>query len=152
MTPWRARRRRSGASQSRAPRKSDTITTSPRARASPAIEVAASPSDVAPAPSGAGPLRSSASRPSRPARPWRGRSTRGSAPPNATTPSRFPRRVDTWPMASETPSATSALRRSAVPNCIEDEMSSISHAVMARSPTCTRTCGSRIRAVTFQSM
>ena len=51
-----------------------------------------------------------------------------------------------------TPSATSALRRSAVPKLIEGEMSSISHAVIARSPTCTRTCGSCIRAVTFQSM
>jgi hypothetical protein len=35
---------------------------------------------------------------------------------------------------------------------IEAETSSSSHAVIARSPTCTRTCGSRIRAVTFQSM
>ena len=49
------------------------------------------------------------------ARPWRGRSTRGSPPPKATTPRRLPRRVATWPMASATPSATSALRRSAVP-------------------------------------
>ena len=80
--------------------------------------------------------------PSRPRRPWRGRSTRGSPPPSATTPSRLPRRVATWPIASATPSATSALRRSAVPNVIEAETSSSSHAVIARSPTCTRTCGS----------
>jgi hypothetical protein len=116
------------------------------------MRCAASPSDVAPVPSPAGSARSSASSPSRPSRPWRGRSTRGSGPPNATTPSRFPRRVDTCPIARLTPSATSALRRSAVPKVIDAETSSISHAVIARSPTWTRTCGSRIRAVTFQSM
>ena len=96
--------------------------------------------------------RSSASSCSRPRRPWRGRSTFGAPPPNATTPSRLPRRVATWPIASATPSATSALRRSAVPNVIEAETSSTSQAVSARSPTCTRTCGSCMRAVTFQSM
>ena len=55
-------------------------------------------------------------------------------------------------MASATPSATSALRRSAVPKLIEAETSSSSQHVIARSPTCTRTCGSFMRAVTFQSM
>ena len=50
-------------------------------------------------------------------RPWRGRRMRVSPAPNPSTPSRFPRRVATWPTASATPSATSALRRSAVPNC-----------------------------------
>ena len=85
-------------------------------------------------------------------RPWRGRITFGAPPPNATTPSRLPRRLATWPMAIATPSATSALRRSAVPKVIEADVSSTSHAVSARSPTCTRTCGSRMRAVTFQSM
>ena len=55
-------------------------------------------------------------------------------------------------MARQTPSATSALRRSAVPKLMEAETSSTSHAVIARSPTWTRTCGSRKRAVTFQSM
>ena len=69
----------------------------------------AAPIDVAPAPSSSGSARSSASR-SRPRRPWRGRITFGAPPPNDTTPSRLPRRVATWPMASETPSATSALR------------------------------------------
>ena len=97
-------------------------------------------------------MRSSASSPSRPTRPWRGGSTRAASPPNATTPSRLPRRVATWPIARPTPSATSALRRSAVPKLIDGDTSSISQVVIARSPTCTRTCGSRIRAVTFQSM
>ena len=80
--------------------------------------------------------------PSSPSRPWRGRSMRGSPAPNASTPSRLPRRVATWPTASATPSATSVLRRSAVPNVIEADTSSTSQAVSARSPTCTRTCGS----------
>ena len=110
------------------------------------------PSDVAPAPSGSGSARSSASRPSRPSRPWRGRRIRGSPPPSATTPKRLPRRVQTWPMASATPSATSVLRRSAVPNVIDADTSSSSQAVIARSPTWTRTCVSCMRAVTFQSM
>ena len=42
--------------------------------------------------------------------------------------------------------------RSAVPKPIEAESSNISHVVSARSATCTRTCGSRMRAVTFQSI
>jgi hypothetical protein len=125
---------------------------SPRARATAATEPIAAPSDVAPLPSASGSLRSSASSWSSPIRPWRGRMTFGAPPPKATTPRRLPRRLATWPTAIATPSATSALRRSAVPNVIEAEASSTIQAVSARSPTCTRTCGSRIRAVTFQSM
>ena len=94
-----------------------------RARAggpAPRSLASAVPSEVAPAPS---PARArGAARPAAragPRRPWRGRMTRGSPPPNASTPSRLPRRVATWPTASATPSATSALRRSAVPNAIE---------------------------------
>ena len=113
-----------------------------------------SPSDVAPAPSSA-PARRAARRagPSSPsaalaraqhARLRRRRTRRRRAGCRAA--SRRGRSRAT------TPSATSALRRSAVPNCIDGETSSISQAVIARSPTCTRTCGSRIRAVTFQSM
>jgi hypothetical protein len=44
------------------------------------------------------------------------------------------------------------LRRSAVPKVMLADASSSSQPVSARSPTCTRTCGSRMRAVTFQSM
>ena len=55
------------------------------------------------------------------------------ASPNVTTPSRLPRRVATWPIAIATPSATSALRRSAVPNCIDGEVSSTSHVTSTRS-------------------
>ena len=99
-----------------------------------------------------GSARSSASSWSRPSRPWRGRMTLVASPPNDTTPSRLPRREATWPIASATPSATSALRRSAVPNVIDADVSSTSQLVSARSPTCTRTCGSCMRAVTFQSM
>ena len=77
-TPWRPRSERSGPSQSIGPRKSDTTTTSPRARASAATRAAASPIEVLPAPSPPGSRRSSPSSPSRPSRPWRGLSTRGS--------------------------------------------------------------------------
>src|SRR5215211_7088066 len=152
ITPWRPRSERSGPSQSGAPRKSETTTTSPRARASAATLVTAAPTDVPPAPSPPGSRRSSLSSPSRPSRPWRGLSTRGSPPPKASTPRRLPRRVATCPTASATPSATSALRRSAVPKLMEADTSSTSQHVSARSPTCTRTCGSLMRAVTFQSM
>ena len=68
------------------------------------------------------------------------------------SPSRLPRCVARWPTASATPSATSALRRSAVPNVIDGETSSSSQVVSARSGTWTRTCGTVVRAVTFQSM
>ena len=78
--------------------------------------------------------------------------SRGRGSPNVTTPSRLPRRVATWPSTRATPSATSALRRSAVPKVIEAEASSTSQVVSARSATSTRTCGSPVRAVTFQSM
>ena len=54
--------------------------------------------------------------------------------------------------ARATPSATSALRRSAVPKVIDGETSRSSHAVSARSGTWTRTCGMVVRAVTFQSI
>ena len=96
--------------------------------------------------------RSAASRPTRPTRPCRGGSVRGLASPNETTPSRLPRRVATWPIAIATPSATSALRRSAVPNRIEGDVSRTSQVTRTRSATCTRTCGSPVRAVTFQSI
>ena len=77
---------------------------------------------------------------SRPRRPWRGRRQRGSPAPKATTPSRLPRRVAAWPTASATPSATSALRRSAVPNAIEAEASKTSQVTSTRSASSTRTC------------
>src|SRR5439155_509497 len=72
--------------------------------------------------------------------------------PNVTMPRRLPRRVATRPSASATPSATSAFRRSAVPNCIEADVSRTSQVTSTRSARCTRTCGSPVRAVTFQSI
>ena len=42
--------------------------------------------------------------------------------PNVTTPSRLPRRAAKRPTTSAAPSATSALRRSAVPKCIDGEL------------------------------
>ena len=104
------------------------------------------------------PCRRSGSRPSavsRPSRPWRpcvGGSVAGASSPNVITPRRFPRRVAMCPTAIATPAATSALRRSAVPNCIDGDVSSTSHVTSTRSASCTRTCGSPVRAVTFHSM
>ena len=63
--------------------------------------------------------RSAPSSPSRPGPALARRQELAARSPNATTPSRLPRRVATCASASATPSATSALRRSAVPNCIE---------------------------------
>ena len=55
-------------------------------------------------------------------------------------------------MASATPSATSAFRRSAVPNDIDGVVSSTSQVTSTRSARWTRTCGSVVRAVTAQSI
>jgi hypothetical protein len=44
------------------------------------------------------------------------------------------------------------LRRSAVPNCIDGEVSSTSQVERARSAIWTLVWGSRVRAVTFQSI
>ena len=57
-----------------------------------------------------------------------------------------------WPRASATPSATSAFRRSAVPNDIEAETSSASQVTSTRSARSTRTWVSPVRAVTFHSI
>ena len=77
---------------------------------------------------------------------------RSVGPPKVSTPRRLPRWVDRWPTAIATPSATSVLRRSAVPKAIDGETSSSSQEVSARSGTWTRTWGTVIRAVAFQSM
>ena len=69
------------------------------------------------------------------------------SPKVAARRARLPRRAAKWPIASATPSATSHLRRSAVPNVIEADVSSTSHVSTARSATWTRTCGSPVRAV-----
>ncbi len=53
---------------------------------------------------------------------------------------------------ASTPSATSALRRVAVPNAIDGDRSSTIHVTSTRSARWTRTCGSVVRAVTFQSI
>ena len=102
----------------------------------------ASARSVGPAPSGSCPARRVSSSRSRPWRPWSGGTTRASRAPNVITPSRLPWRVARCPTASAAPSATSALRRSAVPKLIEAEMSSSSQVASVRSATCTRTCGS----------
>ena len=73
-------------------------------------------------------------------------------PPKPTSPTRLPRELAACPSASVTPSATSALRRSAVPKAIDGVRSSTTQVTSTRSARWTRTCGSRVRAVTFQSI
>ena len=90
-------------------------------------------SDVAPETVSSGSSRRAVSRPTRPIRPCLAGSDRGLPSPNVTIPRRFPRLVATWPIASAVPSATSAFRRSAVPNCIESEVFSTSHVTSTRS-------------------
>ncbi len=144
--------RRAGWRQFRGPRKSETRTTRPPRGAAALASRRASTGEVAPTPSSTVSTWLARSRPSSPARPAAGGRRRSREPPNVTIPSRFPRWVARWPIATATPSATSALRRSAVPNVIDGETSSRSHAVRARSGTWTRTCGTAVRAVTFQSI
>ena len=91
-------------------------------------------------------------RPSIPRLPPAGGETISRPDPKVTTPSRLPRRAAKRPTTSAAPSATSALRRSAVPKCIDGEWSSRSQAVSCRSGTSSRTCGTSVRAVAFQSI
>ena len=56
------------------------------------------------------------------------------------------------PRTMAAPSATSALRWRAVPKRIDADVSSRIQAVSWRSGTSSRTCGTRLRAVAFQSM
>ena len=95
---------------------------------------------------------SASSRASKPRLPCRAGDVTGLRSPNVASASRLPRRTAKWPSASETPSATSHLRRSAVPKVMDADVSSSSHVSTARSATWTRTCGSSVRAVTFQSI
>ena len=86
------------------------------------------------------------------ARPVPAAGRAGSRRRTSTTPSRLPRRVAMCPMAIATPSATSALRRSAVPNCIDGDVSSTSQVDERALGELTRTCGCPVRAVTFHSI
>ena len=139
-------------SQSSGPRRSETRTTSPPAGAPWATKRSAASGDLKPASLPSDSSSTAASVISRPARPAVGRDWRSVGPPKVSTPSRLPRCVDRWPTAIATPSATSVLRRSAVPKAIDGETSSSSQEVSARSGTWTRTWGAAIRAVAFQSM
>ena len=144
----------SGLRQSSGPRKSETTTTTPRCRAiAPARASAVAERRRAAAAPRSGSRCSASSRPISPARPWlRRQRRRARGRRTSSTPRRLPRRVATCPIASATPSATSALRRSAVPNCIDGDVSSTSQVTSTRSARLTRTCGSPVRAVTFQSI
>ena len=151
-TSWRAARWSSRGRQSRGPRKSDTTTITERRRARRPIRARAAPSEVGPMGSRSGSRRSACRSASRPRLPWRAGEATGLRSPNVASASRLPRRTAKCPTASETPSATSHFRRSAVPNVIDADVSSRSHVSTARSATLTRTCGSPVRAVTFQSI
>ena len=65
--------------------------------------------------------------------------------PKVTMPSRLPRRVARCPIAIATPSVMSAFRRSAVPNCIDNEVSSTSQVTSTprrdRRARAARSCG-----------
>ena len=147
-----------GRSQSRGPRRSDTTTTRPPRGAVAATNWSAAAGEATPRTDGAASSvasaapRASSKVASKPSRPTRGGTRRSAPSPNVTIPSRLPRWVARCPTASATPSATSAFRRSAVPNVIDGERSRMSQVVSARSGTWTRTCGTVVRAVTFQSM
>ena len=153
------RRRPVAVDQSRGPRKSDTTTTSPPRGAALADELQRGrrrderrpgPGVVAAAVGSTRAATSAASRPCRPPAGWQPTVVVG----RRTWRCRAGCRAGCarWPNASATPSATSALRRSAVPNVIDGETSSSSQQVSARSGTWTRTWGTVVRAVTFQSI
>ena len=157
MTSLRTASSRRAPLQSRGPRRSLTTTISARSRACRRVRESASPSlsgdsGIVKSSGRSATSRTCRSTPTRPTRPWRGGTKSGSGWPCVSSPRRLPRRLATWPTASTTPSATSALRRSAVPKPIECEASNRSQVVSARSATCSRTCGSFMRAVAFQSI
>ena len=143
----------SAACASRAGRGSPTRPRRARAaRASRPARAIASARSVGPGPSGSCPERSVEQQPQQSLAPLQRRHHARSCAPNVITPSRLPWRVARCPTASAAPSATSALRRSAVPKPIEADTSSSSHVVSVRSATWTRTCGSPVRAVAAQSI
>src|SRR4051794_35156341 len=145
---WRARRAASARRHVRGPRKSETTTTRPGCRASCATRRSVPVSAWGSwwpwgAPPSAAIRRNGASAP----RPLRGGRNRWRPEPLVISATRPPRRAARRPSTSTTPSATSALSRSAVPKAIEGETSSTSHVVSARSGTCSRTCGMPVRAL-----
>ena len=160
----------SAAGQSRGPRKSDTSTTRPPRGAAPATRRSAPAGDRAPTgpcgvgPGGPFPARAARRRPGRRRYAPRGAARAGPAGrPSPASAGRAAHRTSAarggcraaWRRGRTpppTPSATSALRRSAVPNVIDGETSRSSHVVRARSGTWTRTWGIVVRAVTFQSI
>ena len=133
--------RRAGAAARRhsiGPRKSETTMTSARCVATRSVSSSASRSDAVAA------RRELAEEPQR--LEQRSAVPASAARPTAraqmpTVPSRLPRRVAAYPTATATPSATSALRRSPVPNAIDADASSTSHVTSTRSASSTRTCG-----------
>ena len=138
--------------QSSGPRKSEMTVTRPAVVRDAATVWRARRIEVGPPPSSGTSAWSARSRPAMPLRPPDGGVTCSRPAPNVTTPRRSLRRATNRPTTSAAPSATSALRRSAVPKCIDGEVSRTSHAVSWRSGTSSRTCGTTARAVAFQSI
>ena len=139
--------------QSRGPRKSEITTTSARWRASArdpriACERAASPA----AASGSYPSRSASSRPTSPARPWVGGSTRSAPPPKPTSPTRFPRMRRR--VSDRQRDAERHVRLAPLGGAERHRRGGVEHdqVTSTRSARWTRTCGSLVRAVTFQSI
>ena len=100
-----------------------------------------------------GSSRSAASRPSRPARPWRAAASRGVASPNVddaepvAAPRRDVRRRRSRRPRRRPPCAGRPCRTASTATCRARARST-----STRSARLTRTCGSPVRAVTFQSI
>ena len=153
-TEWRARSAPSGRVQSSWSRKSEITHDEARAASRPCRRAAARP----PAHGGpaavrrARPRRARAAARPRPAWSRAAAASRGRPAPNVISATRPARRTASRPSTSAAPSATSAFRRSAVPNAIDGETSSTIHVVSVRSGTCRRTCGTPVRAVAAGSI
>jgi hypothetical protein len=148
MSEWRSPSPRSGVAQPASARKSDTTATMPGDRARRLSRLSARarlPSSPAPSATTPSPMACSITADAR--RPLRGGMRSSSGPPQSTRPARPPRRMARRANTVAAPAATSLLSRRAVPNAIEGETSSTIHAVISRSGTCSRTCGTPVRAL-----
>ena len=112
----------------------------------------ASPNEVAPPPPARAPRRSACSMPSRPARPWRGGRTRGSHA--AERDHAEPVAAAGGDVRERERGALGDVRLAPVGGAerIEADASTTTQLTSTRSARWTRTCGSRVRAVTFQSI
>ena len=139
-TVWRARASRAArVAQSGVAEVGDDDDQAGRAREAPDPRASASrqPRRLGCAPSGATPAREHAPQRRQRARGRRAAAAAGTRRAAASRPTRPPRRTASRDDDLATPSATSHLSRSAVPNAIEAETSSTSQVVSVRSGTCS---------------